>query len=199
MKTVTPFRSTKATRSLRLRLSLGVVLGSLSLQSMAAGISSRSIPAPLPPLPAADIPTVATAGGLGGILRPRAALQWDAEFKEICPKAGDAAATFTFWFTNTSPDEIIITGVRASCGCTTAKIPAVPWKIVPGTNSPIEVSVDLRGKQGVISKTVTVDSTAGAKPLTFRINIPAAAPANCDVSFSKPSTKPLSWSTNRRP
>jgi mono/diheme cytochrome c family protein len=100
------------------------------------------------------------------------ALKWDAETKEYEAKAGEATAPFTFWLTNVSSSEVLINSVRTSCGCTVAKLPSQPWHIAPGTGGPIEVTVNLAGKSGLIAKGVTVDSTAGIKQLTVRVNIP---------------------------
>jgi mono/diheme cytochrome c family protein len=99
------------------------------------------------------------------------AFTWDAERKEYTTKPGDEKANYTFWFTNTSDAEVIINGVRTSCGCTLAKLPATPWPIAPGTNGPIEVSIDLRGKSGTITKSVTVESSAGVKALIVSVNV----------------------------
>jgi mono/diheme cytochrome c family protein len=102
------------------------------------------------------------------------ALIWDSEFKETTTQPGDSDAHFTFWFTNNSANEVVINSVRTSCGCTTAKLPAMPWHVLPGTNGSLEVNVDLRGKSGVISKAVTVDSTAGIKSLIVKLTLPGA-------------------------
>ena len=104
------------------------------------------------------------------------ALVWDAEMKEASPAVGEVTANYTFWFTNTSSKEVVINAVRTSCGCTSTKLPTMPWHVPPGTNSPLEVSIDLRGKSGVISKAVTVDSTAGIKSLIVKVNIPGGTP-----------------------
>jgi len=104
------------------------------------------------------------------------ALVWDAENKEITPSPGEASGSFTFWFTNVSSTEVIINSVRTSCGCTTAKLPSMPWHVAAGTNGSLDVAIDLRGKSGVISKAVTVDSTAGIKSLIVKINMPGALP-----------------------
>src|SRR6185436_20949381 len=45
------------------------------------------------------------------------------------------------------------------------------WHIPPGTNGPIDVTVDLRGKSGTIAKAVTVESSAGSKSLIVKMNI----------------------------
>lgn len=103
------------------------------------------------------------------------AIKWDAELKEHSPKVGDAEAKFSFWLTNVSSSDVLINSVRTSCGCTVAKLPAQPWRIPPGSNGPIDVTLNLAGKSGLISKGVTVDTSVGIKQLTVRANIPAPA------------------------
>ena len=133
-------------------------------------VQPLTVPAPVP-APAITIPAPVVPAAPAN---PNA-LVWDAEMKEASPAIGEATANYTFWFTNTSSKEVVINAVRTSCGCTSTKLPTMPWHIPPGTNSPIEVSLDLRGKAGVISKAVTVDSTAGIKSLIIKVNIPGAA------------------------
>lgn len=113
------------------------------------------------------------------------AIKWDAETKEYSAKPGEAEAKFTFWLTNVSSSEISITSVRTSCGCTAAKLPSTPWKIASGSNGPIEVTMNLAGKSGLIAKGVTIDSSVGIKQLTVRANIPGnAAPGSLPVQAS---------------
>lgn len=149
------------------------------------GLNPRAIPAiPAPTLVqplTAQTPVPVPAVGLPAPVVPVApanpnALVWDAEMKEALPAVGEATVNYIFWFTNTSQREVVINAVRTSCGCTSTKLPTMPWHIPPGTNSPIEVSLDLRGKAGVISKAVTVDSTAGIKSLIIKVTIPGGEP-----------------------
>ncbi len=99
---------------------------------------------------------------------------YDALVKETRVKPGEQTTSFTFTLTNTSNSEVTINGVRTSCGCTVPKLPAVPWKLGPGASGTFGVDVDLRGKVGILTKTVTVDSSAGYRYLTVRVSIPAA-------------------------
>ncbi len=64
--------------------------------------------------------------------------------------------------------------LQPSCGCTTAQLPSTPWVLAPHTNGDISVSVNLAGKFGAITKTVTVFSTNNQimKVLTVRVNLP---------------------------
>ena len=169
--------------------------------ALAASALAQAAPPPLPPVPPVLNPTAIPAIPAPTVVQPLAApvpvpapiitipapaspaapanpnaLVWDAEMKEASPAVGEGTANYTFWFTNTSSKEVVINAVRTSCGCTSTKLPTMPWHIPPGTNSPLEVSIDLRGKSGVISKAVTVDSTAGIKSLIIKVNIPGGAP-----------------------
>jgi mono/diheme cytochrome c family protein len=110
-------------------------------------------------------------------------LVFDAVQKNYSAKVGETNAHLSFSVTNVSNADVTINAVRTSCGCTVAKLPSLPWKLTPGTNGEVQVTVDLRGKRGSITKTVTVDSTAGVKLLTVNINIPEApAPATTTIA-----------------
>ena len=52
-----------------------------------------------------------------------------------------------------------------------AQLPATPYKLAPGSNVTISVSMDFAGKQGQITKAVTVESSAGSKTLLVMANI----------------------------
>jgi mono/diheme cytochrome c family protein len=118
-------------------------------------------PAPITPPPPATDPN---------------AIKWDAEAKEIQASPGQTTANFTFWLTNVSSADVFVNSVRTSCGCTVAKLPAQPWRIGGGSNGPIEVTMNLAGKSGMIAKGVTVDTSSGIKQLTVKTMIPGAAP-----------------------
>jgi len=138
----------------------------------AAPASAATVIRKAPPVVAVPPIVTATAPPAGAV-DPNA-IKWDAETKEYAAKAGEAEAKFTFWLTNVSSSDVLINGVRTSCGCTVAKLPSQPWRIAPGSNGPIEVTLSMAGKSGMIAKGVTVDSTAGIKQLTVRVNIPGA-------------------------
>jgi hypothetical protein len=64
---------------------------------------------------------------------------------------------FSFKFTNTGKEPLIIQNVRSSCGCTVASRPNAP--ILPGESSEISVRYDTR-RLGVFHKNITVSSNA---------------------------------------
>jgi hypothetical protein len=105
-------------------------------------------------------------------LAPDSALKWDADLKEYALKTGETSAAFTFNATNTSNAEISIDALRTSCGCTVAQLPTTPYKLAPGSSVAINVAMDLRGKAGLITKSVNVETSAGGKTLLVRANVP---------------------------
>jgi len=100
------------------------------------------------------------------------ALTWDATSKECALKAGETMASFTFCATNVSRSPVVINRLVASCGCTVAKLPSMPYTLGAGSNVAVNVEMQLAGKYGLIRKTVTVDSSAGFNTLIVSANIP---------------------------
>jgi mono/diheme cytochrome c family protein len=136
---------------------------------------------PAPTATASPFPTAPT--------QPPSYIAYDAEMKEYHAKVGDSMAHFTFYLTNVSKEVVSVNSVHTSCGCTVAQLPEQPWKLAPGTNGPINVTVNLAGKSGTVVKSVTVDTTAGVKSLLVKVHIPTpaggqqfATPGNIDVN-----------------
>ncbi len=107
-------------------------------------------------------------------LQPASYLAWDANSKATNVLMGMTNAHFSFWLTNVSAEEVLVYAVQTSCGCAVAQLPAYPWKLAPGSNGPIEVSVSLHGKMGSFAKSVAVDTSAGTKSLMVNINMPGS-------------------------
>ena len=102
---------------------------------------------------------------------PDGVLAWDATTKEINVVANAAAAHFVFNFTNVSTNPVVILSVRPSCGCTTTKLPPLPWTLAPGTNGQMEATVNLESKSGTLYKTLAVSTDKGSKTLLLKITI----------------------------
>ena len=105
------------------------------------------------------------------------ALKWDAEAKDFDAKAGEISAAFTFVVTNISKEVVSINSLRTSCGCTVAQLPSTPYQLGAGSNVSIGVTMDLRGKFGQVTKSVSVDTSVGFKSLLVKANIPQATAA----------------------
>ncbi len=102
-------------------------------------------------------------------------LVFDAENKTAEVSAGQSNVTFVFKLTNATPNEVTIDRVQTSCGCTVAKLPAMPWRLPAGTNAQFEVVADLRGKRGLFSKMVYVYTSQGFKALNVKVSVPEPA------------------------
>jgi hypothetical protein len=100
-------------------------------------------------------------------------LKWDAETKELQAKAGDEDLKIFFSVTNVSDSDVAIDRVQTSCGCTIATMPDQPWILKPKDDGKMQVAVDLRGKVGTLTKTITVYFHDGdSNTLTVRIVMP---------------------------
>jgi mono/diheme cytochrome c family protein len=113
------------------------------------------------PIPAAPAP----------IDLPASVISWDATDKGTNVNFGEPQARYSFALTNVSQGDVTIMAVTTSCGCTTAQLPPMPWKIAPGNNGVINVNMNLAGKNGTVIKTITVSTDKGMKQLLVRTRI----------------------------
>lgn len=109
------------------------------------------------------------------------------KFKEETHDFGEVPegplAETDFEFKNTGKKPIVINEAHGSCGCTVPKWPSEP--IAPGKKGVIHVAYTTQGRQGPISKEVTINSNAKESPMVLHIRgtvkpkpaEPAAAPA----------------------
>jgi len=140
----------------------GVVFTGVSLPAADTNASNATVATP-----AVYVPNLSHAAGP----LPDGVLAWDGTAKEANVAANAAVANFVFSFTNVSTNPIVILSVRPSCGCTTAKLPPLPWTLAPGTNGQIEATVNLAGKSGTLVKTLAVNTDKGSKTLLLKITI----------------------------
>jgi len=137
----------------------------------------------LPPLPP---PIAAPTGPVANGVAPRAAvnhqpgkagvLEFDATSKHVDLNEDERKAAFAFAVTNRSGNDVTISYINTSCGCTAGKLPSSPWMLKPGEGGYIDVTMDLTGKMGRITKTATVVSSEGSYLLTVSANVPTPAP-----------------------
>jgi len=110
------------------------------------------------------------------VAAPRAAvaspLVWDSPSQTNTVKDTDVSAHFTFKVQNVSTNEVVISDVRPSCGCTVAKMPCQPWHLAPKESGQFEVLVDLRGKFGKLVKTIAVLSPTAPTNLMTTVIMP---------------------------
>lgn len=112
------------------------------------------------------------------------ALLFDGTDKQLTGTSAQTNFIFTFRFTNSAPVEAVVESVRTSCGCTVARVPPLPWTIPAGGLGEFSVALDVRGKHGVVHKSVFVNTSLGLKPLTVRVVLdapPAGASGSADL------------------
>jgi cytochrome c553 len=134
------------------------------------------IPPTLYPVPQPGVPRIPQLSQAPPKQLSSTVIAWDADTKEYKAGLGEMSAPFTFNFTNVSSGEVAINSVNTSCGCTVAKLPPLPWKIAPGTNGVIPVTMNLAGKNGTVFKSVTVNTDQGYKALLVKVVIPPPPP-----------------------
>jgi hypothetical protein len=90
------------------------------------------------------------------------------------------AVTYDFEFKNIGKEPIILSGVQASCGCTTPTWTKEP--IAPGKSGKVSATYNTQGRPGSFVKTITVNSNVGSKIIKISGNVEKApessVPAN---------------------
>jgi cytochrome c553 len=139
---------------------------------------------PQAPAAATAPPAAATAPLVATTSPTTSTLVWDTLVKEVKPAPGAATAEFTFWVTNTSGSDAAINSAHTSCGCTVAKLPSQPWILKPGESGPLTANMNLLGKHGLVTKTITLDTSTGPQVLTVRSDIQGGTPATLPAAVS---------------
>lgn len=90
-------------------------------------------------------------------------------FGKISENGGKVTHVFVFKNTGTTP--LILTNVRAGCGCTTPEWNRQP--VAPGAKGSIKISFDPSGRPDLFTKSITVNSNAtnSVVSLTIRGNV----------------------------
>jgi Protein of unknown function (DUF1573). len=71
------------------------------------------------------------------------------------------AVSYDFEFKNIGKEPIVLSGVQASCGCTTPTWTKDP--VLPGKSGKITATYNTQGRPGPFTKTITVNSNVGSK------------------------------------
>ena len=135
------------------------------------------IPIPIPVVPSTSAPAAAPALPLPPppptlSTLPTNTLVWDAMAKEVRVKSDQTNVHFVFLCTNNGPAEVSILTTHSSCGCTVATLPSYPYRIPPGGTGKIEINMDVRGKYGLVTKTVTLNTSHGPQYLIVSARVP---------------------------
>ena len=78
-------------------------------------------------------------------------------------KEADGAVSYTFKFTNTGDEPLVIINVNASCGCTRPEYSKEPIK--PGKTGTIKVTYNPAGRPGEFNKDVKIRTNTSTRPI----------------------------------
>ncbi len=108
------------------------------------------------------------------------------------PINGDGNCVFTF--TNTGNEPLVLSNVRAGCGCTVPQWPREP--VLPGKSAEIKVKYTTLNRPHTINKTIVVTSNSIAnETIVLRIkgevvdNAPKTTPEKDQSQLSAPAPK----------
>lgn len=87
------------------------------------------------------------------------------DFGTILETAGKVSAKFVV--TNKTSAPVVLTNVRASCGCTTPDWTKTP--IEPGKTGTVTATYDPAGRPGPFEKTVTITTSGDPDRITVRL------------------------------
>ena len=82
--------------------------------------------------------------------------------------------TYTFHFTNTGNEPLIISNVNTSCGCTIGDFSRAP--VAPGKSGTIKTTYDSKGHHGVQNRTLTVVSNTNPNRNVLRLKATVKTP-----------------------
>lgn len=99
------------------------------------------------------------------------AFQFEEETHDFGKITQGEKVTYNFKFKNSGSGDLLISNATASCGCTVPEYPKNP--VPPGGEGIITVTFDSGGKEGKVSKTVTISSNTmpNVKVLTINAEI----------------------------
>ena len=110
---------------------------------------------------------------LAAAVSTSAEVTWDQKQFEVRTQPGDEQVQRSFTFTNASEQQVEVTSVKSSCGCTTAGLEKTVY--APGEPGQIDVSFEIGDRKGRQIKKVVVRTDDPATPvttLTLDVEIP---------------------------
>ncbi len=96
-----------------------------------------------------------------------AQIEFDTTFYDFGSIYEGEQVAYTFHFTNTGGDELMVLDAYGACGCTVAKYEKAPLK--PGKSGKIEVVFDSSNRRGMQYKTVKVKTNSPQEIRTLTI------------------------------
>lgn len=90
---------------------------------------------------------------------PVNALTWDTTQQRHTVNTAADPVLFRFQMKNVSQEPVIIEKIHTSCGCTTSDTRELPFTLAPGDSENLQVSMNVAGKHGTVTKSVVVQGS----------------------------------------
>ena len=119
-------------------------------------------------------------------VRQGAVIEFEKDVHDYGEIAHKGNGTYSFVFSNTGSEPLMISNAKGSCGCTVPSWPKEP--IAPGASAKIDVTYDTK-RVGGISKSVTITSNAVNTPVKV-IRIKGTVLAPVPVEEANPVAEP---------
>jgi hypothetical protein len=116
---------------------------------------------------------------------PANALSWDVTEQRRAVHDSDQPVMFRFQMKNVSQAPVLIENVSTSCGCTTTETRAVPFSLAPGDSELIQVSMNVNGKSGTVTKSLLVQGSHASWILLVTVELPPPADIDPVAGVSK--------------
>ena len=124
--------------------------GSADTDVTPASVSTESTDASTPAAPKVNLPDYQRKAEE----LPKTTVEFQNEKFDFGKVASGEKVNYKFKFTNTGSNDLVLTDVKASCGCTTPGYSKEP--VPPGAEGFIDVQFDSKGRNGVQQKSITV-------------------------------------------
>ena len=105
---------------------------------------------------------------------PANALVWDVIEQRRAVNTAEETVLFRFQMQNVSREPVVIEKVNTSCGCTTTETREMPFTLAPGVSESLQVSMNVTGKYGTVTKSLLVQGSKATWTLLVTAELPAA-------------------------
>ena len=116
---------------------------------------------------------------------PASALTWDATEQRRAVSDSEQPVLFRFQMQNVSSEPVVIENVNTSCGCTTTETREMPFTLAPGASENLQVSMNVTGKYGTVTKSLLVQGSHATWTLLVTAELPPAADVDLVSGVSK--------------
>jgi hypothetical protein len=150
-------------------ISLFAVSTQAQKKNAAKPAADKALPAAqAAPTPVAAQPQLGTTNNQN----PDAAMKFNTDDHNFGTIPEGPSVSTDFEFTNIGKEPIVLSGVQASCGCTTPTWTKEP--VMPGKKGKITATYSTQGRPGNFVKTITINSNVGTKVVKISGNVEKA-------------------------